>query len=105
MLPGIVEHHLVEFSSRHLPGLRAFVRLVIAEVEGLGELSLLGDELHAVFFDEPAPLKLGKHAEAIEHPEGLGDQRFANVIPGKMLALEQLHPKACLGNKRRDGSP
>ena len=105
MLAGIVEHHLVEFGPRHLPGLRAFVRLVIAEVKRLGELSLLRDELHAVLFDKPAPLQFGEHAEPLEHPEGLGDQRFADVIAGEMLALEQLHPKACLGDERRDRSP
>ena len=41
VLAGVVEHHLVELAAQHLPGLRALVRLVVAEVERLGKLARL----------------------------------------------------------------
>ena len=40
MFAGVIEHHLVELASQHLPGLRTLVRLVLHEVERFGKLSL-----------------------------------------------------------------
>ena len=41
VLAGVVQHHLVELAAEHLPGLRAFVRLVVVEVKRLGQLAAL----------------------------------------------------------------
>ena len=46
VLAGVVEHHLVELAAQHLPGLRAFVRVVVGEIERLGDPAVLADELH-----------------------------------------------------------
>ena len=62
-----------------LPGLRALVRLVVPEVERRRQLAVGADELHAVLLDEVAGLHLRQHAEPLQHPVGLGDQRLADV--------------------------
>jgi hypothetical protein len=93
VLTRVFQHHLVELAPLHLPGLRALVGLVVPEVEGCGELAVGIDELHAVLLHEMTLLHLRQHAETLQHPVGLGDQRFPDVEPRKPLALEELHPK------------
>jgi len=74
MLAGVVEHHVIEFAAHDLPGLRAFVRLVVPEIERRRQLAVGIDELHAVLLDEVALLHLLEHVEPLQHPVGLGDQ-------------------------------
>ena len=52
-----------------------------------------------------ALLHLRQHVEPLEHPVRLGNQRFADVKPRKMLALEQLDAVPALRNQRRHGRP
>ncbi len=99
VLPGVLEHHLVELAAHHLPGLRALVGLVVPEVEGRRELAARVDELDAVLLHEVALLHLGQHAEPLQHPVGLRDQGFADVEARELLALEELHPQPLLGEK------
>ena len=54
VLAGVVEHHLVELTAHHLPGLLALVRFVVPEIERRRLLSLRVHELHAVFPDKRA---------------------------------------------------
>ena len=89
VLARVVEHHLVELAAHDLPGLRALVRLVVPEVERRRQLAARVDELHAVLLDEVALLHLVQHAEPLEHPVGLGDQRLADVEAREALALEE----------------
>ena len=79
------------------------MRLVVHEIERLGQLAVLIDELHAVFLDEMAGLHLRQHAEPLEHPIGLGNQRLADVKARELLALEELHAQAMLGDQCRGG--
>ena len=51
MLAGVVEHQLVKLAAQHLPGARAFVRPMIVEIEWLGKLAVLGDELDRFLAD------------------------------------------------------
>jgi len=94
VLAGVLEHHLIEFAAEDLPGLRAFVGVVIGEVEGLGKFAVLADELDGAFFDEWAGLHFVEHVEALEDPVGFGDERFADVKRGK-----------CARSKRRTEWP
>ena len=87
LLAGVVEHHRVELAADHLPGLRAFVRLVVVEVERRRLLPGRVDELHAVFLDEGAGLHLVEHVQTLEHPIGFGNQRLADVEAREFLAL------------------
>ena len=89
VLAGVVQHQVVELAPAHLPGLRRLVRLVVEEVERLGQLAVLVDELHAVLLDEVAALHLVQHVEPLEHEVRLRDQRFADVEAREVLALEQ----------------
>ena len=99
----VLQHHVVELAAHHLPGLRAFVRLVVPEVEGRRQLAVGVDELHAVLFDEAALLHLLEHVEPLEDPIRFGDERFANVEARELLALEQRHLQSGLGEKGRRG--
>ena len=101
VLPCVVQHHLIEFASHDLPRLRALVRLVVPEIERRRELATGIDELHAVFLDEMALLHFGQHVQALQHPVCFGNQRFADVEPGKPLALEELDAIASLCDERR----
>ena len=74
VLARIVEHHLVELAAPHLPGLRLLARLVVGEIERLGQLAVLVHELHAFLADEVAFLELRQHAEPLERPVSLGNQ-------------------------------
>ena len=103
VLAGVVEHHLVEFAADHLPGLRAFVRLVVPEVEGRRLPAARVDELHAVLLDEGAGLHLRQHVELLQHPVGLGNQRLPDVKAGESIALEELHTIAALSDERGCG--
>ena len=89
--------------AHHLPGLRAFVRLVVEEIERRRQLAAGIDELHAVLLDEMACLHLVEHVQPLEHPIGLGNQRLADMEARKLLALEQLDANALLGQQRGDG--
>ena len=103
VLARVLEHHLVELAPDHLPGLRALVRLVVVEVERRGQPAAGIDELHAVLLDEGAGLHLRQHVQPLQHPVRLGNQRLADVEPGKPLALEQGDAHATLGEERRNG--
>ena len=98
----VLEQQLIELAAHDLPGLRALVRLVVPEVEGRRQLAARVDELHAVFLDERALLHRGQHAQALEDPVGLRDQRLADVKARKTLPLEQRDPVALLREERRD---
>ena len=52
MLAGVIEHHPVELAADDLPGLRAFVRLVVPEVDRCRQSAGGVDGLHAVLPDE-----------------------------------------------------
>ena len=105
VLAGVLEHHLVELAAHDLPRLRTLVRLVVPEVER-SRLAPFGvDELHAVLLHEVAGLHLRQHVELLQHPVGLRDQRLADVKARKLLALEQLHGQALLGEQRRYRRP
>ena len=102
VLPGILQHHLVEFAAHHLPGLRALVGLVVPEIEGCRLLSVRVDELHAVLLGEAALPHLLEHVELLEHPVGLRDERFADVETRKVSALEQTDAESLLRDEGRD---
>ena len=103
VLARVVEHHLVELAAHDLPGLRALVRLVVPEVERRRQLAGGVDELDAVLLDEVALLHLRQHVEPLQHPVGFGNQRFADVKAGKVLALEDRDAQTLLGQERRGG--
>src|SRR6188474_2053664 len=75
VLARVVQHHLIELAAHHLPGLRALVRLVVPEVERRRQLPARAHELDAVLLDEVALLHLLEHAEPLQHPIRLRDQR------------------------------
>ncbi len=99
VLARVVEHHLVEFAAHDLPGLRALVRLVVPEVERRRQLAGRVDELDAVFLDEVAVLHFGQHVQPPQHPIGFGDQRFADVETGEVLAFEQRDVETLVGKQ------
>ena len=105
VLARVLEQHLVELAAHDLPGLRALVRLVVPEVERRRLLAARVDELHAELLDEVALLHLLEHAEPLEHPVGLGNQRFADVEAREHLALEELDLQPLLGEQRGNGGP
>ena len=101
VLARVLEQHLVELAPDHLPGLRALVRLVVVEVERRRELAARVHELHAVLLHEVALLHLLQHANPLEDPVGLGNQRFADVKAGERLALEEPDCVAAIGDEGR----
>ena len=54
------------------------------------------DKLDAVLFCEMRLLHLLDHAEALEREVTVGNQRFADVIAGKLLLLEKYDAPAFL---------
>lgn len=66
----MIEHELVELLTEHLPGLRTLVRLMVGEGEGLGESTVLRDELDAVLLHEVALPQLGATSVAVAVPDG-----------------------------------
>ena len=105
VLARVVEHHLIELASDDLPRLRAFVRLVVPEVERRRQLAAGIDELHAVLLDEVALLHLRQHVEPLQDPVGLRNQRLADVKAWKFLALEEADLEPVLRQQRRRGRP
>ena len=87
----------------HLPGLRRFVRLMLDEVKRLAEPPFVGDELHAVLLDEVAALHFGQHVQPLKHEVSAGNERFADVKPRKVLALEEADLVPLLGDQRAGG--
>src|SRR5262245_42645262 len=105
---GVVEQELVELLAVYLPGLGTFVWVVIEEIERLGQLAVVVDELHAVFLDKSAPFHPGKQVEPLQDPVGLRDQRLADVEAREALALEEEDAVTVLGDQRghsRTGGP
>ncbi len=100
VLAGVVEHHLVEFTAEDLPGLRAFVRLVVVEIKGLRKPAALADELDAVLFYEGAAAHFFEHVEPLEDPICLGDEGFADVKSREVVALEEDDGDTLLGEQR-----
>src|SRR5205823_737874 len=90
MLAGVIEHQMVEFASPDLPGLGAFVRPVVEEIKRLRQLAPVVDELDAVLLDEMAALHLVEHAQPLEQPVSLRDERLADMKPRKALPFKQL---------------
>ena len=100
---GVVEQQVVELLACDLPGPRTLMLLVIGKVKRLRHPSLLGDELHAVLFNERATPELWQHPEPLEHPECLWDQRLSDVIPREPLSLVEPNPSTVLRQQRRRG--
>src|SRR5579883_119674 len=76
------------------------MRFIVVEIEGSRLLALGIDELNTVFLYEGTGLHFVEHLEALEHPVGFRNQRFADVETRKAVALEQLDLDAELGQKR-----
>src|SRR5579875_2930631 len=100
LLAGIVEHHRVKFAADDLPGLRAFVRLVVVEIKRGRFLALGVDKLDAVFLDERTGLHFVEHFETFEDPISLWNQRLTDMEAREALALEELDFAAVLDQKR-----
>ncbi len=64
MISGVLKEDLVKLGTKDLPGLAAIVWVMVAKVEGLGQLSEFRNKLHAPLFYESTPLHLGKHVQA-----------------------------------------
>ena len=79
------------------------MRFVLVEIERFGKLAVGVYELHAVFLDEVANLHLAKHIETFKDPVSLRNQRFADVEPWIVFALEKLYFVAGIGDERRHG--
>ena len=100
---GVVEQQVVELLACDLPGPRTLMLLVIGKVKWFRHPSLLGDELHAVLFNERATPELWQHPEPLKHPECLWDQRLSDVISREPLSLVEPNPSAMLRKQRRRG--
>ena len=70
----VLQHHLIELTAPDLPGLGRFVRLVVDEVEWLGQSTAGTDELNAVLLDVVTRLHLRQHVQSLHDPVGLGNQ-------------------------------
>src|SRR5690606_30812434 len=103
MLGGVFKHHDVELAAADLPGLRAFVWLVVMKVERGRMLPRWTDELDAVLPDEVTRLQLVEHPQPLEDPVGLWNQRLADVIARIRLPLEQFDAVTLLSDEGRDG--
>ena len=95
--PRVVEKEFIEFRAQHLPGLRHALPVVaIEEVEGLRDLAVRLHERDAIFFNECRCLQFRDHADPFQRLIGERNQRLADVIAWKLLALENQHPPAML---------
>ena len=89
LFAGIFEQHLVEAISFHVPGARAFARVVFGEVERLRFATGLMDELHADFRHEPPRPHAVEHTQSLQRPIRFGHQRLADVESRHLFALHQ----------------
>ena len=97
-LAGVVEQHLVELRAQHLPGLRdGFAVVAVEEIERLRALPVRLHEGDAVFLHEVRRLHLRDHPDALQRAEGERNERFADVVARKFLALEHEHAMAVFG--------
>ena len=103
VLAGVVEHHVVEFAAKHLPRLRAFVRVVLEEVERLRFFALIVGERDRVLLGERGCLHLVEHAEPAEREVRVRHERFADVEAGKLFPLEEANRVTLLGNEGTRG--
>ena len=101
LLARVVEQHLVELAAQHLPGAGRFVLQMLEEVERQRCAPAGADELHAVLLREVRLLHLVEHADALEREVTVGQQRFADVIAGKLFFLEHHDAAALLRQHRR----
>src|SRR5262245_21714342 len=70
----------------------------LEEIEGARLLALRIGELHAVFADERTLFHLLQKSHALKGPERVGHQRFADMMAGKLLFLEE-HDLAALARE------
>jgi hypothetical protein len=66
LLSGMVEQHLIEDGTRHLPGDRALMMICLEEIKRARLFSLRVCELHAVFADEVARPELFQEPHPLE---------------------------------------
>jgi hypothetical protein len=100
-LARVVEQELVEFRAQHLPGLRdGFTIVAVEEIERLRATPVRLHERDAVFLHEVRLLHLRDHADPLQGLERERNERFADVITGKLLALEDQHAMAVFTQDR-----
>src|SRR5437660_1796604 len=101
---GMLHHHLVEFRTKHLPGLRHILIVSRKEIKRLRSLSRHRNELDAVLFDERRLLHLVEQTEALERVVGKRQERFAHMIARKFFTFEHQHIVAHFSQHRRCGT-
>ena len=75
-------------------------RLTVVAVEEIERHRAPSVGLHegnAIFFHEMRRLHLRDHPDALQRPEGEGNQRFADVIAWELLPLDHKHAMAVSG--------
>ena len=89
VLPGMIEKKFVELGTRDLIGAIALRAVTILEIEFYAFGSACRDNFASEFRQERA-IKLFADPEPIECLGAEREKRFADVEPGKALALEEL---------------
>ena len=103
LLGRVPQHHGVEVRPQNLPRARALVLDGLEEVERLRHLAVRRHELHAVLHGAARLLQPVEHPQALEGEPRIGHQRFADVVAGEPLALEQQHPPPVPGQDGAGG--
>ena len=102
----VLHQHQIKLAAQHLP--RRSDRLAVVAVEKIKRLARLPvrlHELHAEFLLKTRCLHLRHEAEPLHRPVAKGDQRFANVVARKFLALEHEHAMTVLRENARRRTP
>jgi hypothetical protein len=100
----VFDQHLVEDGAGHLPGDSALVVISLEEIKRARLFALRVGELHAVFADERAGFQLLQQSHPLERPEGVGHQRLADMMAGKLFLLEEHDSAAFAGEDAGDSA-
>ena len=105
LLDRVVQHHLVEFATHHLPRLRGRVIEMLEEVERRRNPAVHGRELHAVLLDEAGRAQPVDHPDAFQRKVAIRQQGLADLVAREALALYHEHVAPLGGQDRRGRGP
>ena len=105
LLRRVIDQHVIELRTRHLPGDCAFVMHGFEEIERARLFTRWICKLDTVLADERTVLQFLEQAHAPKGPVGVSHQRFADVMTRKHFFLKQDHLAAFARQNAGNGTP